>query len=809
MEVDIMSYKIEPFERSLPYPFHIPIVTSNLGKATQSSTDDLGRVTKGVVQIKYGSAILVSSSNYIKSSLITNIAQRAVTTASNSPLAVLAIPVNWGCTNVGQNISWLGMTGYEYIHKALEPYVSYVYVLLSGNSANISLDDGLGANKKDTVPLTYNTAYYGDKLPDDWETEYGNTSNVQVKATALTSRITVLSEVVTWLNNQNKNGKFNTIEPWVIEAAEQFRNNVEYVNTARTISVFSTRDWLTETQANLFTNTGLNTTLNFLISGSIASSIPVFSIDNQENLIKYFETGDTSGADNALDMAISKIGMATDWKIYVKGRRYPDLWITMESKELNNYLESEDNAGGWQKNNFTVQYRYETIKLVHTPGDIRPMQERQEPTSVSDTTPYDETATTSFKQIAKGVYGQYYDEAYALMESDFYEYHVNLQFRLYKSPDIFSQWCYFDIGLIGSPSISDFKKMNNTCGGIGLSDGSTVELIYDMFPDDIDGEYKDPDNDSDIKGGGDDDEQSGDNTLPDRVTLASTNLLTTSYRVSNANVQLLGGKLWSSSFWDNIKLLNNSPIENIVGLKIMPCAVNSYTSEITIGNVNMEIDADVITSVPIVNVGSIKFDGYYKNFLDYAPYTQAILFLPFIGFVEIDPAQYTGHTLNVRYSFDIVMGQCKAMLFADGIYCQSYEGTCGIDVPLVASNRAQVEGALIGGALSSIGGDLISAIGNMGASYLTRQYHSTRNGGYSSTLGWAETRNVYLVLIIPNAQYSKSYGHDIGFPCNLTCQLGTLSGFTVCGDNIDMSGFSCTEEEKAMIKEMLTTGVYL
>lgn len=533
---------------------------------------------------------------------------------------------------------------------------------------------------------------------------------------------------------------------------------------------------------NLYDN--LYPTNNIRLAARVTSTLPVFNILDPDSIINYFQNGDISGADNIEDLTLSDINLATDWTIYVKGARYPDIYVTMASAELNTFLESDKNTTGLSKDDFIVEYKYfySPDSIIADP-EYRPWQ----------STPYNKTLSTSYKELYTLEEGEWDEPTEAAAIQDY----VRLQFRirLKNSDTYFSRWCYFKIGYIGSPSVPKFNKMDNEGGVVSISDGSTVTIIYDELPPDLD-DYENPKNDSDV----------GNETQPSDNTNMGLGLLTTSYEVTDSNLQKLGAYLWGATFFDNIKLLNNSPIENIVGCKVMPCSVSSTTSSIVIGNVDTKVNGDRVTNIPIVNVGSFNYRGYYGNFLDYAPYTQAYIFLPFIGFVELDPAQYTGHEISVKYAFDVVMGQCKAMLFCDDIYVQSYEGVCGIDVPLVASDRAQVEGGMVSGmASAAIQGDVVSTV----SEFATRQYHSTRAGGYSSTLGWVETRLCFIVLILPDAQYPTSYGHDAGYPCNLTCNLGTLSGFTVCSDDIDLSGFSCTESEKEQIKQLLTSGVYL
>ena len=763
--------------------------------------NDKGQTTAGDVIFEYevasfgGSDILAlrTANLYMRHSVINN--------TSNCPICIIAIPIQYGLTGITVNdkVFYQDRLNKENYVEAYHNRQTWLYLIAKDGGA-LREEHDINWQADSSMLNIYMTS--NEDLYKQYPVFMGSAGEKGTSGKSDIKALFSLTKLLSWMQWTNNDPKGNTINSQrfttqTMQYAGLMDGQSEEYEFAKRITLS-----LIGSPVEYLTGAGEYSYLQPIMGAKISAMIPIFTIDDVEGIRKYFDDGDDSNAKNKGDLTLSDVNLATDWKVYIKGKQFPSIFVTMESKELNDFLSSEDNKTGLVQSDFKVEYRYRPIEWDYaTTPSLLPTWVKKPPTSVFRTDNYNESYTTQWKELGQLVYGEKFEEILNIIKaSEFLEevsgHRVNLQFRIKYNDNIFSSWCYFEIGYIGSPSVPDFSKMNNECGVVLIADGSTVTLIYDDVPPDDDDSYKDPEDDGDV---------GGDDTKP-TDSISVLNLLTTSYRVSDSNVQALGGKLWSQHFWDNIKLLNNSPIENIVGLKIMPCSVNAFPNGIIIGNVDMEIEADVVTSVPVVDVGSFNFVGHYGNFLDYAPYTQASLFLPFIGFVEIDPAQFTGHTLNVKYSFDIIMGQCKAMLFADGIYVQSYEGVCGIDVPLVASNRAQVEGSTVASmASSAVQGDLVG----IGTSLMTRQYHSTRAGGYSSTLGWAETRTCFIALIIPNAQYASSYGHDVGYPCNVTCKLGTLSGFTVCGEDIDMSGFTCTEEEKAEIKRLLTEGVYL
>lgn len=759
----------------------LPHTPSRAVVTGQGRRDTLGRYVEGSIKVTHENleGYYQSVRNAVGYQADVRMRQIDIRQSGSKPMCIIAMSPNFGYSSSSQD--GIVLQQEKNLVSAYGDRDGFIYFLaVLGGLDGISID-GVGSLNYVNVVTSVDEKYIDDYPAYTDTTEQIRTSNL--------SRTMYINQVKAWMDycNTGREGFYTTQR-----FTPQERVEAERWTAAEPFTDYGNSIYLSCPFGNMVTGSGTNAVLYPVIGGKITSNIPVFGMLQTQAIYDYFHDGKIDDAENLEDLTVSDVSLATDWIIYVKGKRYPDIFVTMASTELDDFLaDPEKNVAGLSANDFKIQYRYVAREIdsyygTYSDGETVDFMEDM----------YNNTYLTSWKDLAQLNYGSNYSFVYANTQiSAKMGEPCNLQFRVYYNDETWSSWCYFKIGFIGSPTVSDFKYMNNEGDVLGISDGSTVTIIYDEFPPDIDDGYKDPKDDSDIT----------DTENNDSVTVGY-NLLTTSYRMTDTNVQLLGGKLWSQSFWDNIKLLNNSPIENIVALKIMPCLVNAHSSNVVIGNVDMEIAGERVTSVPVVTVGSFNFQGHYGNFLDYAPYTRATLFLPFIGFVEIDPAEFTGHVLTVKYAFDIVMGECKAMLFADNIYCHSYDGVCGIDVPLVASNRAQVEGGMVAGmASAATKGDIVGFANN----FITAQYHSQRAGGYSSTLGWVETRNCFIVLDIPNAQYPSTYAHDIGYPCNLSCTLGTLSGFTVCGDNIDMRGFTCTEEEKEQIKQLLQSGVYL
>ena len=290
------------------------------------------------------------------------------------------------------------------------------------------------------------------------------------------------------------------------------------------------------------------------------------------------------------------------------------------------------------------------------------------------------------------------------------------------------------------------------------------------------------------------------------------NLMTTTYLLSDTQLKEIGNELWSANFMDNILMLSNSPIENILSCKIFPTTFSGVASAVKIGNVTMLNGAaaqKISASGLSKETGAITFPQKYNSFLDFAPFTNARIFIPFVGFQPLPVANFIGAQLSLRYVFDVVTGAVTVYLLRNGAVFDKYSGICAVDVPITASNRAQVE---VGQIQSAITAGAQLATGNIGGALsaglaiaTTPNHFNTRGnaGGYTSQY---DPRKPYLIIDRPKAQSEiTSYGKTNGFPCNLTKTLNTLSGFTSVHD-VHLDDVPCIESERQELKSIMQKG---
>lgn len=304
----------------------------------------------------------------------------------------------------------------------------------------------------------------------------------------------------------------------------------------------------------------------------------------------------------------------------------------------------------------------------------------------------------------------------------------------------------------------------------------------------------------------DDDET---NTL---VTASGT--LTTTYKIDENTTRQIGGFLWRNNIFENFELLLNSPIENLLSVKMIPVDAPANNQQpIVIGNVDLETigGREVTSTNVIINIGTVDMSqlNKYGNFIDLPPYTKYVIYLPYIGFREFDGSCCLNKSLNVRYSIDLVTGACLAMLYVSNKFkVAEYEGNMGIDIPISASNRGNTESAIISGladaAISLNPVNIPSAIANS----VFAQYSYQSKGAPSPTCLASANRTCYILIDRPQYTPIKSFAHTKGLYCNKTKTIGNCKGFTICDVNIDLSNIPLTSGEIDELRQILSSGFY-
>ena len=535
-------------------------------------------------------------------------------------------------------------------------------------------------------------------------------------------------------------------------------------------------------QANKFP-TGLSLyetyTKRYYAQSFVQTTIPLFNADDTESINKYINKGDTSGAIK---------DVSTKWNLYIDGTKNPLYKLTWDCADVKSsdtskvkvlFCAQDDALANTYivKDSHYYNYNNKSVKLNY--HDIH------------------EAVWGDMGGLVKGavtIIVQFeYFETTTVVPKDTSDY---MYCTLY--PNETNGHMYGNIGFckVGEHSTWFVKTDSGDSSTFTAHDGT----------DGSDGYTKDDDK------GYDDNKDKDDDDDDTNVLSSGIGVLTSTFHMTKERLVQLGQFLWGSSIFDEFSLINNNPIENIISCKAIPYAISGTTQEITLGNVKTGVNGEKISqNFSKQTIGSVAIAEHYKNFLDYAPYTNVIIYLPYIGFKELDTSLVMGKTLRIEYTLDVITGGCLAQIYVGKIRLYEFTGNIGVDISITASNRAQVESAYINAGVgvvsSAMSGNVTGAVNSIiGAA--TSQYHYSGTGNPSPSCVASTNRTCYVVIDRPQYQPLKAFNHTRGRMCCLSKTIGSLKGYTVCDGNIDISGISATDEEKDEIVNILSAGFF-
>ena len=349
---------------------------------------------------------------------------------------------------------------------------------------------------------------------------------------------------------------------------------------------------------------------------------------------------------------------------------------------------------------------------------------------------------------------------------------------------------------------------------------------------------------------------------------------TIKYVLDSSNVRQLLTDLWTISHtiagvdYENYdyKILDSflvsNPIDSIVSIKRFPFEIphtfSTQKTNVCLGKNTGSSQGYVTHNVfnTVIFSGVQIFPKFGNSFLDYAPYTEYELYIPFCGTVKLNAGDILDHTLNCRLQIDLTTGSCTAYILADDLVIETASGVVSCELQVAGTDSATVDSAIQNAVINHIGartnkeiamlspltfGGLLSAVSNpvktSGAmenanneisradynlTHIQTPVHSMGNAG--GLTGWYQEFNARLIIYYPEGEAIDSsapvsstsphladltaYAHNVGFACVLNGTVSEFHGKTV--GNIDTSSIvGATEEERAQIKALFAQGVWL
>lgn len=309
-------------------------------------------------------------------------------------------------------------------------------------------------------------------------------------------------------------------------------------------------------------------------------------------------------------------------------------------------------------------------------------------------------------------------------------------------------------------------------------------------------------------------------TLPS-LSVSSTGFITL-YNPTTSNLRSLAAFLWSSAFdIDTFKKLFSDPMQAIIGLGIVPVQPTATGSQtVKFGDVDTEVRMTTCDQYVQKSMGSVSIRKWIGSFMDYSPYVDIQIYLPYIGIRSISADDVMNDTITLTYNIDVLTGGCAAIISTakKGTLYQ-FNGSCICNVPLTSMNYGQaIQNAvsILGSVATTAAGIATGAapVAAMGLTSLATNAANTavntkesiqRSGTMGGSAGLLSSQTPYLIINRPNMSVPDKLNTFTGNTSNVTMNLSKVKGFTMV-DYIHLSGIGAMEEEKKELETILKKG---
>ena len=333
----------------------------------------------------------------------------------------------------------------------------------------------------------------------------------------------------------------------------------------------------------------------------------------------------------------------------------------------------------------------------------------------------------------------------------------------------------------------------------------------------------------------------GDN-ISDEIPMPSPSFLPNNtaynrYWLKGSDINSLQSFLFSDTFLNNIKRLWTDPAEYMIKLAYYPFdgVAHDYNgttnATVSIGGIASEISGFAMLDNYNNKFlgGTLDITEYYGTYLDYSPYTTAEIYIPYIGYRQINLSDVMGKTLEIQYAVDFDTGVLTAFVLSDSTPMTMYSAPFGVEVALSGTNANQIAQSMLGmvGNVVSAAGGVVSLITSAGASApvavpqitgaagnLVNQVMnldiSPRNfGSPSPTTALYAPQQPFIVLHRPVTAEPTDFAALNGYAAGYSGLVSSFSGYLKASSVKLSYDTKVSQAEQQEIISLLIGGVYI
>ena len=300
------------------------------------------------------------------------------------------------------------------------------------------------------------------------------------------------------------------------------------------------------------------------------------------------------------------------------------------------------------------------------------------------------------------------------------------------------------------------------------------------------------------------------------VNISNTHFVSL-YNPTESQIKSLSNYMWNTLAIENWRKIVADPMDAIISLAVLPIDVpSSGTREIYVGAFSTGIACNVASAQYIsFDCGTILIPQYSNSYLDYAPYTDISIYIPYVGLRSLPCDAIMGKTIGLKYRIDIFSGACVVYLTVNGSVLLQFTGNCAQPIPFTS----QSWGTAVTNAISMVasGASMIAmpataplAIANMASTAVNGGFKAdiTKGGGSGGNTGFLGVQKPYVIIQRPVQCIPANQNTFTGYPSYITATFGDLKGYTEV-DKIILENINATESELNELESILKGGVYV
>ena len=267
---------------------------------------------------------------------------------------------------------------------------------------------------------------------------------------------------------------------------------------------------------------------------------------------------------------------------------------------------------------------------------------------------------------------------------------------------------------------------------------------------------------------------------------------------------LLNPTTWDNIF-DNIQGLYNNLASAILSIRYYPVRPEwvgglGTQSRIKLAQIEQDGAVDTIntfTQPPIEKIGSFNVSKDFDSFLDLAPYSQLVLYLPYYGYVDLDIDIFNGYSLDVYATYDILSGTITYYIYYDDTFMlNTYTAKMSVDIPItlqtqyerdrtIQSNITTALSGFMSAGAGALTGNPIGAVLGVNALQASMSPQNTapiKVEGMLAEQGmfYAPSKCAVILRRPTTTKKGDSFKRNNGHMWCKTERLDNLSGLTIC-----------------------------